>query len=63
MMRVLVMDQVRYSGETDEQMDERIRRAREFNARAEAMEADFERQRRTPMRSMIEWARARGLEF
>jgi hypothetical protein len=60
-MKIIVLPGVRYEGETDAQADERERLAREHNAKMEALEKDWERQRQTPMRSMVEWAKQRGI--
>lgn len=61
MMWHVVIPGIVYEGETNEQAMERERRQIEHNRRCDEMRADFERQRKTPMPSMIAWARARNL--
>lgn len=54
-MRYVILDQVQFEGETKEDMERRIRLQQEHNRRID------ERQRRTPIRAMVEWARERGI--
>ena len=50
-------------GETLEDMEIRERVTEAINARIDYLRADWERQRKTPMPAMREWARARGIYF
>lgn len=60
-MKILYVHGVQYEGETLDQMSAREQACRDHNERFDAQLAEWERQRRTPMTSMIEWAKARGI--
>ncbi len=52
---------LQYEGETDEHMRKREAAMEENNRRVEALWKDWERQRNTPMPSMIQWAKNHGI--
>lgn len=61
MLKYVIVKGLQYEGESVDQMEERERLMEESNRRVEALNLDWERQKRTPMRSMISWAKSRGL--
>ena len=61
MMYIISPPGIQYERETPDQMRERDRLTAEHNAKVRAQYEDWKRQRETPMPSMREWAKKRGL--
>lgn len=61
MLKHVIVHGVQYGTETVDDMERREKAMQAANDRVDALREDWERQRRTPMRSMIHWARKRGL--
>lgn len=60
-MHCVMVPGVQYSGETVEDMDRREKEMMEANRLEDERQADFERQKKTPMKSMIDWAKQHGI--
>ncbi len=61
MLKYVLVKGLQYEGESTEDMARREAAMEENNRRVDELYADWERQRRTPMRSMIDWAAKRGM--
>lgn len=61
MLYHLLIPGIQYEGETLADMERREKAIRKHNAKVDALRADWQRQQRTPMRSMIGWAKRHGL--
>jgi hypothetical protein len=63
MLKYVMVRGLQYAGESLEDMERREEAMEENNRRVDELYADWERQRKTPMRSMIQWAAERGLKY
>ncbi len=61
MIKHIIVSGLCYGNETADDMERREKRMADDNAKVDALYADWERQRNTPMRSMIALAKKRGL--
>ncbi len=61
MLKYIFVKGLRYGNESEEKAQAREQAMEENNRRVDELYADWERQRKTPIPSMIEWAKRRGL--
>ena len=61
MLKYVFIKGLRYEGEGEEAAQAREAAMEENNRRVDELYADWERQRKTPMPSMQEWARRHGI--
>ncbi len=61
MIKHVIVKGLCYGNETAEDMLRRERMMEEDNRRVDELYADWERQRKTPIPSMIPWCKQRGL--
>lgn len=61
MLKHVIVSGLCYGNETADDMERREKAMAEDNARVDALYADWERQRKTPMPSMQEWAVNHGI--
>lgn len=61
MIQILHIPGIQYEGETPEQAEARDRRTIEANRKMREEWEEGERQKRSPMKSMQQWALARGI--